>query len=144
MNRIKFFVASLLLWVPLLLVGGSLVYAQSNKIISDDICNQAPDSEVCKEFQSQGIDDPISGPGGVINTAASIIAIIGGIAAVIIIIISGLMFVTAGGAAAGQRAGDNPNRAKKAQAALTGAVIGLVVIALAWAITRFIVDRVIQ
>ncbi|MBI2007792.1 hypothetical protein HYS85_00945 [Candidatus Saccharibacteria bacterium] len=79
-----------------------------------------------------------------INKAANIIAVIGGVAAVIVIIIGGIMYATAGGAAVGQRAGDSPNRAKKAQAAITGALIGLVVIALAWAITRFIVDRVVQ
>ncbi|MBI2007965.1 hypothetical protein HYS85_01880, partial [Candidatus Saccharibacteria bacterium] len=136
--------AGLLLWVPLLPAGGALVYAQTDKLISPDVCNQAPSSEVCKEAQNQSGDDPISGPGGIINKAANIIAIISGVAAVIIIIIGGIMYATAGGAAVGQRAGDSPNRAKKAQAAITGALIGLVVIALAWTITRFIVDRVVQ
>lgn len=144
MSRLKLFAASFLLWIPLLFAGGSLVYSQSNKIIGDDICAEAPDSKVCDEFQSQGDEDPISGPSGIISTAANIIALIGGIAAVIIIIISGLMYVTAGGAAVGQRAGDSPNRAKKAQQTLMGAVIGLVIIALAWSITRFIIDRLLQ
>lgn len=144
MNRIRFFIAGLLLWVPLLFAGGALVNAQADKIISPDVCNQAPDSEVCKTANAQGTDDPISGPGGIISKAANIIAAIGGVAAVIIIIISGFMYMTAGGAAVGQRAGDSPNRAKKAQSAMVGAVIGVIVIALAWAITRFIVDRVIQ
>lgn len=144
MNRIKFFVASLMVWIPLLFAGGALVNAQANKLFDPGICNQAPDSEVCKDAKGQGTDDPISGPGGIISTAANLIALVGGIAAVIIIIISGLMYVTAGGAAVGQRAGDSPNRAKKAQQTLVGAVIGLVIIALAWSITRFIIDRLLQ
>jgi hypothetical protein len=142
MSRIRILIASLIFWAPVLLAGGALIHAQP--IISPDVCRQAPTSEVCKEAQAQGSDDPISGPGGIINKAANIIAIVAGVAAVVVIIISGIIYATAGGAAVGQRAGDSPNKAKKAASALTGALIGLVVIALAWAITRFIVDRVIQ
>src|SRR3989344_2849586 len=142
MNRFLAFVAGLSLVVALLFVGENLVSAQ--EIIGPDVCDQAPDSQVCQEAQVPNPEDPISGPGGVINTAANIIAMIGGIAAVIVIIISGIMFITAGGAPGGQRAGDSPGRAKKAQATLIGAVIGLIIIALSWSITRFIVDRVVQ
>lgn len=144
MNKIRISIAGLLVWAPLLFAGGALVNAQPVKIISPDVCDQAPTSEVCKAAKSQGTDDPISGSGGIISTAANILAILGGVAAVIVIIVSGIIYVTAGGAVTGQRAGDSPNRAKKAQAAMMGALIGLVVITLAWAITRFIVDRVIQ
>lgn len=144
MNNLKTFIVSLILWVPLLFLVGSVVYAQANKVIGPDVCRQAPTSEVCKEARAQGTTDPISGPGGLISDVANIVAIIAGIVAVIVIIISGIMYATAGGAPGGQRAGDSPNSAKKAQAALTGAIIGLILIALAWSITRFIVDRVVQ
>ena len=107
----------------------------------DDINNK---SSICQAKQQQGSVDPVSGPGGIINKAANIIAIIGGVAAVMIIIIAGIMYTTAGGAAAGQRAGDSPTKAKNAQMAIQGALIGLIVIALAWAATRFIVDKVVQ
>jgi len=79
-----------------------------------------------------------------IHTAADIIAIVAGIAAVIIIIYSGFVFATAGGAPGGQRAGDNPARAKQARATLTNALVGLVVITLAWTIVTFVSDKVIK
>ncbi len=71
----------------------------------------------------------------IINTAANIVALMTGIGAVIIIIISGFNFVTAGG---------NAEAAANARRRLTYAVVGLAVVALAWALTRFITDRVIQ
>jgi hypothetical protein len=79
----------------------------------------------------------------IIRTAANILAVVAGVAGVIIVIYSGFMFVTAGGAAPGQRSGD-PNRIKSARAALTGAIIGLVIIALAWTIVAFVTDRLVN
>ncbi len=79
-----------------------------------------------------------------IQTAANIIALIAGISGVIIIIYSGFVFATAGGGITGQRAGDNQARSKQARATLTGAVIGLVIVALAWAIVTFVTDRFVQ
>lgn len=105
---------------------------------------QALNSSVCKDSQKQGDKNPIAGPNGVVQRAADLIAVIGGIAAVITIIVSGIMFTTAGGAAAGQRAGDNPTKAKNARATLTNALIGLIIIALAWAIVSFVVQKVIS
>ncbi|MEX1058987.1 MAG: hypothetical protein WEC17_00935 [Candidatus Saccharimonadales bacterium] len=143
-----FFAKLTIVLIGFFLLSG-LLFSQVSAIdLFKDPCDdpQAQNSSVCQAKKQQGVNDPdpISGPGGIINKAANIIAIIGGLAAVIVIIISGIMYATAGGAAAGQRAGDSPNRAKNAQAAITGAVIGLVVIALAWAATRFIVDQVVQ
>ncbi len=99
-------------------------------------------SEICQQSQTQGTTNPVSGPKGIINTAANIIALIAGIGAVIVIIISGFYFVTAGGTAPGQRSAD-PNRLKTAKSALSGAIVGLIIVSLAWAIVRFITDRVI-
>jgi hypothetical protein len=99
-------------------------------------------SEICTQSQSQGTTNPVSGPKGIINTAANIIALVTGVGAVIVIIISGFYFVTAGGTAPGQRSTD-PNRLKTARSALTGAIVGLIIVSLAWAIVRFITDRVI-
>lgn len=77
-----------------------------------------------------------------IETAVNIIATVAGIAAVIIIIVSGFQFITAGGAVPGQRSGD-PNKIKSARATLTGAVIGLIIIALAWTIVTFVANHFI-
>lgn len=103
----------------------------------------AATSSVCQQLEHQGNKNPIAGPDGVISKAANLIAVIGGIIAVIMVIISGFMFVTAGGSPVGQRSAD-PNQLKKARATLTGALIGAIVIALAWTITRFVTDHLIK
>lgn len=112
----------------------------------EEACKGGAISPACQQSQkqeTQGNPNPIAGPNGIIQTAANIIALVAGVAAVIIIIISGLMFVTAGGSIGGQRAGDSPTRAKNARAALIHALLGLVVIALAWSLITFVTHRVI-
>ena len=106
--------------------------------------NQATrNSPLCQQAGATGTKNPISGPKGIINTAANIIALITGIAAVIIIIISGFMFITYGGVSPGQRSSD-PNKVKTARSALSGALVGLVIVALSWAIVRFVIDKFVQ
>lgn len=104
--------------------------------------SNTPSNPTCTDSQKQvkSGNDPVITE---IQDAANIIAVIAGIGAIIMIIVSGLMFVTAGGATPGQRSGD-PNRIKSAKQALTAALAGLFIIALAWTITRFITDRLIQ
>jgi hypothetical protein len=106
-----------------------------------DVCKQAPQSPTCQQVKAQQVKgtDPIV---STIHEAANIIALIAGAAAVIIIIYSSFMFVTAGGASPGQRSGD-PNRIKSARASLTGGIIGLAVIALAWTIVNFVIEKII-
>ncbi|OVE79233.1 hypothetical protein BVY00_00970 [bacterium G20] len=104
----------------------------------DQACNTNADtynSPLCQQAQTQGKKNPISGPGGVINKAANIIALITGIGAVIMILIGGFFYVTSAG---------NTENAAKAKARILSAFIGLVVVALAWTIVRLITDRVIR
>jgi hypothetical protein len=101
-----------------------------------DACKNAPANPACHQNSAQiksGTNPTIN----IIQTAANIIAIVAGIGAVIMIIISGIMFATAGGATPGQRSGD-PNKIKSAQATLFNALIGLVIIALAWTIVTVV------
>ena len=105
--------------------------------------DQTRSSAICQQAGSQGTNNPIAGPNGIINKAASIIALIAGVAAVIMIIISGIRFVTAGGAVGGQRAGDS-NSAKAARATMTNAVIGLILVVLAWAIVDLVTTKIIK
>lgn len=56
----------------------------------------------------------------------------GGIIAVLVIIIAGYLFLTARG---------NPDQIKRGKDAMRGAVIGLVVIMLAFVITQFVLGR---
>ncbi len=107
--------------------------------------NQAAyNSPACQDIRNKGKENPITGPRGIIQTAANIVALVAGVGAVIIILLSAYTFVTAGGSIGGQRAGDSPTRAKNARTTLTYAVVGLVVVALAWSIVSFITHRIIQ
>jgi hypothetical protein len=105
------------------------------------VCKNAPQSPACQQNASQN-NKPTNPVVNIIHTAADLIAAVAGVAAVIVIIISGFQFVTAGGASPGQRSGD-PNKIKSARAALTGAIIGLVVVVLAWTLVTFVTDRFI-
>jgi hypothetical protein len=93
-----------------------------------------------------GVSSPVcetsQGPQGnrnkvidVIREAANILAFIGGVAAVIVIIISGLSFATSGG---------NSEQVANARRRIIYSLVGLVVIALAWTIARFVTDNVIK
>ncbi len=108
----------------------------------------AANGPVCTDNQKQltaaNNPNPIGGPNGIIHKVADIFALVAGIASVIIIIYSGFVFVTAGGAIGGQRAGDNPTRAKNARGALIGALVGLAIVALAWTITTFVTNNFIH
>ena len=106
-------------------------------------CPAGSTSPVCQDAANKGNTDPVSGPNGLIHTAANIIAIIAGIAAVVAIIISGLIFVTAGGTGF-KSSGGSPTRAAKARSVLVYSVIGLIVVALGWTITTFITDKFVQ
>jgi hypothetical protein len=107
-----------------------------------EICDQAPKSPTCQQTiaQTKKGTNPVV---DIIRTAVDILAVLAGVGAVIVIIISGFMFITAGGGVAGQRATD-PNRLKTARAALTGAIIGLVIVALAWTIVTFVTNQFVK
>lgn len=130
----------------LFLIGPVALAASSNPL--DQACNtnsQTKDSPLCKQAEAQGTKDPIAGPNGVINKAANIIAVVTAIGAVIMILIGAFEFVTAGGTGFKSAvAGAAPTRVAKARARIASGLIGLVVVALAWAIVRLITDRVIK
>jgi hypothetical protein len=103
-------------------------------------CKENPNAPTCKQAKNQGTKNPVI---STIRTASNILAVVAGVAAVVMIMISGFRFITAGGVTPGQRGGD-PNNVKTARATLLYSVVGLVVIALAWTIVRFITDRVLK
>ena len=101
-------------------------------------------SPLCKDAAAQGATNPVSGPKGVISKAANIIALVAGVGAIIMILIGSFEFVTAGGTGfKSATAGAAPTKAAKARARISSALIGLVVVALAWTIVRLITDRVL-
>ena len=104
--------------------------AASNNDQVFSACSQAPNSPVCKDKNTT--ENPVV---HIINVAADIIAILTGLAAVIMIIISGLAMITSGG---------NQEAVANARRRLIGALIGLAIVVLAWTITRFIIDKLVQ
>lgn len=122
--------------------------ASSNPL--DKACNtnaETKNSPLCQQAQAQNKDNknPIAGPGGVINKAADLIAVITAIGAVIMILIGAFEFVTAGGTGFKSAvAGAAPTKVAKARSRVASGLIGLVIVALAWVIVRLITDRVIK
>ncbi len=101
-------------------------------------------SAICKQNQEQatnGNSNPIAGSNGVIQKATNLIAVISGVIGVVMIIVSGFTLITAGGAQGG---GDNPNKVKKARGRIMASLIGLVIIALAWTIVTFIIQKFVK
>ena len=68
----------------------------------------------------------------VITTAAKIVSIIIGFASVALIIISGVTLITSGG---------NPEAVKSSRGRIIGAVVGLVVAALAWSLATYVLTK---
>lgn len=88
------------------------------------------DSAVCKEKTQQGSQNPVA---QTIGNIARILAVVIGVAAVIVIIIGGLLFITS--------AGDS-GKVARARSLILYAVVGIIVAALAGAITTFITNRI--
>jgi hypothetical protein len=102
---------------------------------TDTVCSgQAAKSPACQQAAGQ------SGKGGgpvvdIINTAANIIALITGIGGVIMIILGGFSLVTSGG---------NAEAVATGRRRIIYSLVGMLIVAFAWAITRFITDKLIQ
>lgn len=113
-------------------------------------CSQsgAQNTAICQQNTTQQTsknnNNPVAGPNGVLQSVTNVMATLTGIVAVVMIVISGFQFVTAGGSIAGQRAGDNPSKARKARSTLIAAVIGLIIVALSWTIITFVVQKIVQ
>jgi hypothetical protein len=107
--------------------------ASAFNLFGDSCSGRATNSPACQQAAQQGTTDPIAGQGGIINKAANIIALITGIFAVIMIIIGGFTYVTSGG---------NPEKAAHGRRQVLYAVIAVVVVALAWTLTSFIMNLI--
>jgi len=94
----------------------------------DGVCQAHSNATACS-----GNGDHITGTGGIILRAASLLSIVSGIAAVIAIIIAGITFVTADG---------DSGKISSAKNTIIYAVVGLIVIFLARAIVVFVVNNV--
>lgn len=107
-------------------------------VCTEGPCSSANSSQspTCNQDQQQQTSsdnsNPIAGPNGTLHQVSNIMALLSGVVAVIIIIFSGIRYITSAG---------NPERTKKAKGTLVDALIGLVVVALAWSFVTFVVDK---
>ena len=139
MSRIIFFLVGL---VSLGLIGLSSTASAYSPLCSNygggvckaGPCANTPTSAICKEDARQysSAKNPIN---NVLQTVSNIMALLTGVVAVGMIIGSGLVMTTSGG---------NPERVKKARAILQAAIIGLIIVALAWTFVTFVVQNLIQ
>ena len=126
MNTLKLLLVSL--------IAGVVVLPAANVYAFDpfgESCQEAEGSTVCADRNNSKAKDPIV---GTIKRAANIIATVTGVLAVVMIIIGGLNLVVSSG---------NAEEVAKGRRRILYSLIGLVVVALAWTITRFITDRVL-
>lgn len=93
-------------------------------------CDQTPDSPICKDRNTT--TNPAN---RIIKDATDIVALMTGIAAVIMIIIGGLTMATSSG---------NSEAVAKARKRIVYAIVGLVVVALAWTLITFLTDKLIK
>lgn len=116
----------------------------NGKCTSGACKGDAESSPLCTQAKTQK-ENPVAGPKGVISKAANLIAAIAAIGAVIMILIGAFEFVTAGGTGFKSAvAGAAPTKVAKARSRIASGLIGLVIVALAWVVVRFITDRVIK
>lgn len=71
----------------------------------------------------------------IIQVTTSIIALLAGLLAVVMIIVSGLTLASSGG---------NQEAVTNSRKRITSAIVGLIIVALAWSIIRLITDKIIQ
>lgn len=100
------------------------------------VCNNGSktvtDSALCSDAKTRGDVNPTL---HVIKITVNIIASIAGVAAVILIIVGGIGYITSGG---------NTETVNKSKSRISSALIGLIIIALAWTITSFVASRLIK
>lgn len=95
-----------------------------------DINKKTATSPVCKDKNTT--TNPVNQK---IKTASNIVAIATSVAAVIFIILGGLTMITSAG---------NPEAVANARKRIIYAVVGLVIVALAWTTVAFVTDRLIK
>jgi hypothetical protein len=116
---------------PLVLAAPVVGATTNDKLFAAcDTNQQAANSPICADRNTTV--NPVNQK---LKVATDIVAILAGLAAVIIIIASGLTLITSAG---------NTEAVTNARKRITSAIIGLVIIALAWTIIAFVLDRLVQ
>jgi hypothetical protein len=138
MKRLKLLIAALLTAPVLLLSAAPVMAVDPFCVNSGSACacqGAAAQSPVCKD-RSKGNKNPIAGStDSILAKAVNLLALIAGVGAVIMIIIGAFNLATSGG---------NSESIQKAKSRITGALIGLVIISLAWLIVSFAIDKLLK
>jgi hypothetical protein len=121
---LKFLAILLLLFTSLVLLARHSLAADT----SPPICKVHPKASIC---QPVAPGNPVN---HVLKVAADIVALLTGIAAVIIIIIGGFTMVTSAG---------NTEAVTNARRRIVSALIGLVIVALAWTLVTFAINKLL-
>ena len=117
------------------LVGISTVMADTPPNPLQQACDEISSaSPACQQSETQGTTDPVSGPNGVINLTVSLFSLAAGIAAVVWIIIGGFFIITAGG---------DPQKVAVGKTRVLSGLIGLAIVALAWAVVYLVIGKII-
>lgn len=116
------------LFAPLIFAGAAFAYNPTEEACKDP---SAAQSSIC---QSQTVDDPITGSGGVLVTITNFISWIGGALAVILVITAGFLYVTSGG---------DSNKVKKAKDIILYVIVGLLIIVISRIIVAFVINRIL-
>ena len=106
----------------------ALVPVGASAAIGYDACRHNPESAACADQRTADQRTITARLRPVLNTVYAIV----GILAVIFIVVAGIRYTTSGG---------DPAKTKAAQQTLTYAIVGLIVAALAFAITNFVVGQ---
>ncbi len=99
--------------------------------ILSDACQSAPSSATCKSTSPN--TNPLTGTDGTLYKVSMIVASVAAVAAVIVIILSGFRYITSGG---------DTQKTAAAKNTLIGAIVGLVIIALAQAIIILVIKSI--
>ena len=112
------------------------VYAQDSPDIQGPLCNGADNLSFDANSGDCNIaNDPGSKLTSIIKTVINVLSVVVGVVAVVMIIFGGLKYITSGG--------DSSN-VSSAKNTIIYAIVGLVIVALAQFIVRFVLDKSIN
>ena len=136
MNLLKSLILLLFAFLPIAL-SSPAVYADDSQLFAacDQLAKENKDNPNFKPSPICASRSTTTNPvNHILHVATDLVALLAGLAAVILIIISGISMITSAG---------NAEAVANARKRILNAVIGLVIVALAWTIVSFATDKLI-
>ncbi len=136
MGRFKLCIVSIVTGATLLLSVSSLVFAQTGQQeINRGLCAGANLSLTDSNCDPNAGNDAVGKINKVIHTIINLLSVLVGVVAVIMIIVGGLRYITSGG---------SDTSVTSAKNTILYAIIGLVIVALAQLLVRFVLNKLTQ